>query len=195
MSSAIDIASNALLLIGDNPISSFTEPGAGARSASNLYPATKEMVLSYHPWSFALKEQELSRLSQAPDSRTGYKYAYQIPTDLIRLWEIMPNSNYVMVGQLIYSNETALLARYVYDVAESLMPAQMVKAMEYKLASELAISVAEDENKAQLYEQKARDQMAKASNIDSQGQPQKAIVSSPFVEARFGGSYGGSYFR
>ena len=30
MPSSIDIASNALLLIGDNPISSFDDPGAGA---------------------------------------------------------------------------------------------------------------------------------------------------------------------
>lgn len=188
MASAIDISSNALLLIGDQPISSFTEPGAGAQTAANLYPETKRMIMSYHPWSFALKEQELSQVSQSPDSRTGYKYAYQVPTDLIRLWEIMPYSNYKIVGQFIYSNEPALLARYVFDVPESNIPAHLVKAIEYKLASEFAISVTEDDGKAQLYEQKARDQLAKASNIDSQGQPQDAIKSSPFIEARFSGS-------
>jgi len=37
MASDIDIASNALVLIGDNPINSFTEPGAGATAAANLY--------------------------------------------------------------------------------------------------------------------------------------------------------------
>lgn len=194
MASAIDMSSNALLLIGDEPIAAFTEPGAGAQAAANLYPETKKMILSYHPWSFALKEQALSRLTQSPDDRTGYKYAYQIPTDLIRLWAIMPFSNYKIVGQFIYSNEPDLLARYVYDVAESLIPAHLVKAIEYQLASEFAISVTEDENKAKLYEQKARDQLAKASNVDSQGQPQEAIQSSPFIEARFRGSPERGYF-
>ena len=193
MSSSIDIASNALLLIGDNPISSFNDPGAGAQAAANLYPQTKEMVLSYHPWSFAMKHQELSRLSESPDSRTGYKYAFKTPTDLIRLWAIMPHSDYVIVGENILSNEPALLARYVYNVAESSIPAQLIKAMEYQMASEFSISVTEDENKAAFYQQKANLQLAKASNVDSQGQPQQSIVSSPFIEARRGG-FSGSYF-
>lgn len=189
MSSDIDMSSNALLLIGDEPISSFTDAGAGAQAAANFYPETKKMVLSYHPWSFALKEQELSRLSQEPDRRTGYRYAYQLPTDLIRLWEMMPYSNYKMVGEFIYSNHSSLFARYVYDAPESRFPAQLVKAIEYQLASEFAMSVTEDENKANFYEQKARDQLAKASNIDSQSQPQESMKSDPFTVARFGGSW------
>lgn len=188
MPSNIDIASNALLLIGDSPISSFNDPGAGAQAAANLYPQVKEMVLSYHPWSFALKEQDLSQLTQAPDTRTGYKYAYQIPTDLIRLWATFPNCDYVIVGQFLYSNEPSLMVRYVWDVEETKLPAHIVKAMEYQLASEFAISVTEDENKARLYEIKAQDQLAKASNIDSQGRPQQAIQDSPFIAARFSGA-------
>ncbi len=193
-SSAIDISSNALLLIGDEPISAFTEPGAGAKAAANLYPQTKEMVLSYHPWTFALKEQRLSRLTQTPDTLANYNYAYQLPTDLIRLWKIAPISDYVIIGDKLYSNEPELLARYIYDVPETMIPAHVVKAMEYQMASEFSISVTEDENKAQYYGQKAQLQLAKASNIDSQGQPQEPIVDSPFVDARFSGSFTQRYF-
>jgi len=57
MPSAIDFSSNALLLVGDNPISSFTEPGAGAQAAANLYPQVKQKLLAYTNWSFALKQQ------------------------------------------------------------------------------------------------------------------------------------------
>jgi len=188
-SSAIDISSNALLLIGDEPISSFTEPGAGAKAAANLYPQTKEMILGYHPWTFALKEQRLNRLTLTPDTLANYNYAYQLPTDLIRLWKIAPDSDYTIIGDKLYSNEPELLARYIYDVPETMIPAHLVKAMEYQMAAEFAISVTEDENKAQYYTQKAQLQLAKASNIDSQGQPQEPIVDSPFVEARFSGSF------
>jgi len=184
MASAIDMSSNALLLIGDNPINSFTEEGAGATAAANLYPATKEMVLSYHPWSFALKEQELSQLAQQPDERTNLKYAYQVPTDSIRIWEIFPHSYFEVVGKLIYSNEPSLLCRYVYDVPESLIPADLVKAIEYQLASEFSISVTEDENRHQIFERKAQMQMAKASTNDAQGHPINAVKDNPFVDAR-----------
>ena len=77
---------------------------------------------------------------------------------------------------------------------ETNIPAHLVKAMEYQMAAEFAIAVTEDENKASMYQQKANSQMAKASNIDSQGQPQQPIRSSPFVEARFQGSFTGNYF-
>lgn len=187
MASNIDIASNALILIGDNPINSFTEPGAGATAAANLYPNTYEFVLSEHPWTFATKEQKLNQLSQAPDPLTNYRYAYQIPTDMIRLWAVFPFSQYAIVDNLLYSNQSELLARYGYMPAESQLPPQFTKALEYKLASEFAISVTEDRVKAEYYEAKYRAAIAHARSVDSQGKPQVSIVDSPFVDVRRSG--------
>jgi hypothetical protein len=189
MASDIDIASNALILIGDNPISSFTEPGAGATAAANLYPDTYKQLLSEHPWTFALKEQKLNQLSQAPDALTNWKYAYQNPTDLIRYWSIMPFSNYAMVGSLTYSNQNELLARYVYAVAESQLPPHFQKALEYKLAADFALLVTEDVNKSQVFEQKYRTAISQARSIDSQSHPQVPIMDQPFTDVRQGGNY------
>jgi len=36
--------------------------------------------------------------------------------------------------------------------------------------------------------------LAKASSVDSQGQPQESITSSPFIEARFSGSHTQGFF-
>ena len=187
MPTSIDIASNALILIGDSPISSFDDPGAGATAASNLYAETYKGVLSEHPWSFALKELQLSRLSAQPDSETGYTYAFQIPSDMIRLWALFPHSNYTIIGGLIYSNQTELIARYVYQVSETSLPAHVVKSIEYKLASEFAMLVTEDAQKAGYYEQKYMESVAKAKSIDSQGRPQVSMIDSPFVYVRFSG--------
>ena len=151
MPSSISIASNALLLIGDNPISSFDDPGAGAKAAANLYPDTKKALLSEHPWSFAMKQQRLNRLSQVPDIITGYQFAFQLPTDLIRLWSVQDNAKYILVGTLLYSNQNQLLATYVFDVDETVLPPHFVKALEYTLASYFAISVTEANTMAKLY--------------------------------------------
>lgn len=185
MPTDIDIASNALLLIGDSSISSFTDPGAGAEVAGNLYSETYRMLLSEHPWSFALKEQELSLLTAVPDTRTNYSHAYQLPSDLIRLWAIYPNSDYAIVNDLLYSNNSAgLLSRYVHQVSEVQLPPHFTKAMEYKLASEFAMVVTEDTGKAQYYEQKYISQIASAMAIDAQQYPQVAIIDSPFTDVR-----------
>lgn len=187
MPTSIDIASNALLLIGDKPISSFTEAGAGATAAANLYDQTYEAVLSEHPWTFALKEQKLNKLSQSPDDLTNFNNAFQVPVDLIRLWAIFPHSNYTIVNNFLYSNENELLARYVFKVDELNLPPHVVKALEYKLAADFSISVTEDLKKHQLFEQKYRDMIAMARSIDSQQKPQVAIVDSPFIDVRTGG--------
>lgn len=187
MPTSIDIASNALILIGDEAISSFQDPGSGAEAAANLYPETYKQVLSEHPWTFALKEQQLSRLSAEPDDKTNYRYAFQLPADLIRLWAIMPHSDYTIVGSLLYSNQTELLSRYVYQVNETSLPAHIVKTLEYKLASDFAMLVTEDAQKAQYYEAKYLDMLGRAKSIDSQGRPPTPIIDSPFVDVRFGG--------
>jgi hypothetical protein len=188
MASSIEIVSNALILIGDNPISSFTEPGAGATAAANLYSDTYKQLLSEHPWSFALKEQKLNRLSQAPDSLTNWKYAYQNPTDLIRYWAVMPHSDYAIVGSYVYSNQAELLARYVFAVAESQLPPHFQKALEYKLAADFALLVTEDQNKSQIFEQKYRMAIGQARSIDSQSHPQQAIIDQPFTDVRNNGT-------
>lgn len=194
MASDIDMSSNALLLIGDDPISSFTEPGAGAQAAANLYPDTYRRVLSEHPWTFATKEQQLNKLSQTPDPLTNYQYAYQLPVDLIRLWAIFGDPNYTIVNGILYSNTgSGLLARYVYAVDEANLPPHFIKAMEYMLASDFAVSVTEDLTKAGYYEQKYKDAIAQARGIDSQGRPPTPIADRPFTDVRHSGSYSGPY--
>ena len=103
MTSKIDICSNALQLVGDNPISSFTESGSAAL-AENLYDQFYESQLSYHPWGFALKQQKLNLLTEKPDTMTNYSNAFQLPTDLVFLWNIQPFSRYEIIGDLLYSN-------------------------------------------------------------------------------------------
>jgi hypothetical protein len=190
MATAIDMASNALLLLGDNPISTLdgTEPGSGSLVAANLYEETYKSILSSYPWSFALKEQYLNRLSQTPDDETYYSYAFQIPSDTIRIWKVMSYNFYSIVGPYIYSNERTLLCRYIYRVNEAALPAHVVKAVEYKLAADFAVPVTEDQNKAQFYEQKYMLQVAQAQGIDSQNQPMKTIIDQPLNNVRYSGS-------
>jgi hypothetical protein len=192
MPSKIDIASNALLLIGDNPISSFDDPGAGAQVASGLYAENKKRLLSEHPWSFAFKQQRLNKLSQKPDPLTGYTNAFQLPTDLIRLWNIQSHSNYILVGDLLYSNEDQILATYLFDVDEINLPPHFVKALEYSLAADFAISVTEDNTLSGIFENKSIRTKTQAMAIDSQNRPQQSIIDSPLIDAHSGrGTRGG----
>lgn len=167
MATDISMASNALMLVGDAPINALSE----SQAAANLYAQTYEYVLSEHPWSFAMKEQYLSRLTATPDQETGYQYAFQMPSDCIRMWAVMPTVQYRIVGELLYANADKLLARYLYQVDETQLPPHAVEAIEYKLAAKFAIAVAEDENKSMLFERKYQDALGVAMAKDSQQHP------------------------
>lgn len=188
MTSSIDICSNALQLVGDNPINSFEEPGAGPQVAKSIYSRTKEKLLGSHPWSFALKQQRLSRLSQTPDKKTGYLYAFQLPTDLIRIWNMQNHSDYILINGLVYSNQKELLCTYIYDTAETALSPNFVAALEYALAADFAIAITENQSMNALYEQKSRSELSQAKFIDSQGRPQKGIIDSPLIDVRGGGN-------
>lgn len=187
MTSKIELINSALRLIGDDEIESLSDPGFGAQLADTIYLDTYESLLAEHPWSFAFKEQWLSRLSLSPDRETGYQYAYQAPVDMIRIWQLFGNSDYTIVGDKIYSNLNKILCRYIHKVAESQLPPHFAKAMTYKLAAEFAVPVTDNDNYAALYEQKYLMQVAKAMSIDSQNRPQVAIVDAPFIDVRNGG--------
>ena len=168
MATAISMASNALVLIGDDPINSLSDSVA----ASNLYDTTYEEVLSEHPWTFASRWQELNRLTAQPDIRTGYRYAFQIPSESIEFWGTDVDVDYgIFEGNLLYANVLSILGLYIFRPDETILPPLFVKAMEYRLASEFAISVAEDEEKMKLYQGLYEKKLNKAMAKDSQQKP------------------------
>lgn len=185
MTTAIKMASNALILLGEEVIQSLDDDTA----ASNLYDATYESLLGMDAWTFAMKEQDLSRNSTTPDTKTGFQYSFNLPSDLIRIWQMMPHSDYVVIGNEVQSNESSLRLRYIYRVPESNLPAHFVKLVEYKLASEFAISVSEDPSRAEYFEKKFRGQLNQARKIDAQGVPVQPIKDAPFINPYYSDVY------
>lgn len=190
MPTAVSLANNALILIGDEGISSFDEPGAGAKAAASLYQSTYEMIIACHPWSFAFCERRLSQLVERPPEDTYWEYSYQMPPDLLRLWRVIPWSDYLILGHELRSNYHELWAQYTTLVDESILPPTLAKAIEYKLAAEFAGLVTESDQKSQLFEQKYNETISAAKTIDSQNRPQTGIVDSPFTQVRYTGYSG-----
>ena len=80
---ALALCSRALIKIGAQPIASLDEGTAEAEVAANLYPATRDAMLSLHPWSFATGQESLPRLAAVPAA--DFQYAFQLPTGFLRV--------------------------------------------------------------------------------------------------------------
>lgn len=184
MEKKIEICSNALLLLGHRPISSFNEPGSGPLLSENLWEPSYRNFLSINPWSFAKKYQELGRL---PDEypTPDYKYQYQIPSDFIRIDTTVPVSDYQIFEDKLFSNSPALGLEYYYMVREELLPPYAVRALEYYMASVLALPLTMDNKKAEMYIKLYNTQLQVAMSTDAQSQPPKGFTSLPTVDVRY----------
>lgn len=86
----INLTNTALIQIGENPITSFTDFTDVSNAASICWNSSRQFLLSTYPWSFAEKWQQFAQLDPAslpggvvPGQAT--LYAYQVPAECIRL--------------------------------------------------------------------------------------------------------------
>ena len=98
----IDICARALVMIGAQPISSFSDGSTEALVASNVYTDVTEASLTRHRWRFATTQGTLSLLSNTPTGR--YAYAYQMPTSPAVLQIISVTVNDYVIPYSRYQN-------------------------------------------------------------------------------------------
>lgn len=182
MATDVSMCSNALLLIGHGTINSFSDPGAGARAASNLYQTVFEDAITSHSWRFAMGKVALSKLVDVPLNE--WKNAFQLPGDLLLVYRTFPRSTFDIYDDKLYTDNEEVEIDYWYTPAETKLPPYFVKLMQYLLASEFAISVTDNRTLADTYAAAAEKQMLIAINRDSQGRTNNAIESAPLIEVR-----------
>jgi hypothetical protein len=179
---AISICSNALMLLGHDPITSFDEEGIGAKVASNFYESSLRSKLADYNWKFATKKTTLSKLAQTPIN--GWDYVYQLPTDHIRTITTYPHSDYEILGDKIYSSTDDLQLDYVHRVDETYFPPAFREMVELYLAAKWAIPVTENSTAGNMYYNLYVKQIKKAKAIDSLESPNKAATEAATLPVR-----------
>ncbi len=84
MPTKIDLISNALILIGDNPINSVIGDSRAQTVAANLYDNIVQNELTKHRWGFARRKAQLSLLVDEPID-DDWRSIYQLPSELLVL--------------------------------------------------------------------------------------------------------------
>lgn len=181
-SSKLDMISAALVLIGDKPLSSLDADRVAATVAAQLYDSTLENALTGYRWRFATGKASLAQLTDTP--LNDYSYAYQLPSDLLYVQRVFPTSDYELFEDNLYSNLSSVQIDYTYRPPESELPAYFVKAMEYELAAQFAISVTDSMTYFERYRAEADLAWKQARFKDSSQRPNRAIIRNPFVDVR-----------
>ncbi len=184
----VDICARALVMIGAQPITSFSDGTTEAIVAKNLYEDTVRDLLTRHRWRFTSGQAQLSRRIDVP--LDSWDAAYQLPANLLVLHDLTVNGYNVVYDRyqnLAYCNaDTAdvVVANYTFRAEEDLWPPYFISLVEVYLASLFAYAVANQIQTADYLDKKALRQLALARNIDSQQQTTRKMDLSLFTRVR-----------
>lgn len=185
MASDVEIANNALSMLGDDPITSLADDTERARLVNRIYPQTRDAVLRSHPWNCAITRATLGRLSTAP--AFGWLYQYALPTDPYCLRVLALNDDeacadsgdeFKVEGKALLTNTTTANIRYIQRITD---PAQydalLYEALSAKLAAKMAYPITKSQATAQAMLATYNGMLREARTIDGQeGSPDKQDV-------------------
>lgn len=202
MATDVSIASEALILLRANTISSLSDDSNEGEILNTLYPDFVEHILGMYPWSFAMKKRQLNQDSTAPIAE--YTYSHIIPAEALLIWTVFQDTSTRPVrdydiygvegGRRIYSNYSTLYADYTVYTDENNWPPYFRNFAKHALAAYIAVPVTGNQSLADQYNRLAYGSLnsngkgglfSQAAAIDSKQKRNEYLYSSPLTEARF----------
>lgn len=192
---AIDICNASLALLGEPPITGFNDQTNAEKQCELLYGMSKDAVLRGHPWNCAEKSAILAALVETPPFE--FDAVYQLPTDCIRALRLYETAEpwRIVAGRKLATSASPV--QLIYTAAITSVPqmdAQLVQAIIYHLAAQMAVVLP---NKASMHAQLMQafeNVLRNARSADGQeGTPLVLSRQDAFKNART--SYRGSWLN
>ena len=188
--SDVQICSNALLMIGQRPISSLTDStgtlGDSVLLAANLWPMVRAAVLRSHPWNSAMK-----RVTLAPDTVApafDWSYAFTLPGDCLRVWTIGTDNEapewFVENGKILLDDAICYL-RYMFDNTDATTYDSMLTlAMTSGMAAAMAYAVTKSQTQQDAMIKLHQFHLKQARTVDGQEGTGENSPDSPLITVR-----------
>ena len=160
----VTVCNKALLFLGAEPITSFTDGTPGANACANIYEDTKKMTLAMYRWSFTIAKQQLARDVDTPNSE--WTYQYLLPNDILNAvpeavrttsspggqlfknWEMAQSAGQYSV---LMTDATEIHIDYQRLVGDGNMPSYFIQLLGYQMAWHLAEVMTDQTTKAEYW--------------------------------------------
>lgn len=177
MPNSLQVINRGLVRLGVAPFASLSIRDAQSIVAETVYQEVKETALAEFPWSFALRETDLPKLSvPREDARwTEYEHTYQLPNDTIRVLGLLSFDSFRLTGDQLHTDDKEARLIYVANVDEATWPEFFARVVAYDFAGSVAISITDDSRRADLMYTQAELARRRARSIDSQQTPHTVL--------------------
>ena len=193
MASTVDICNGALNQLGATTILSLTEDSKNARLCNSRYTQVRDSVFRSHPWNCLQKRIELAQDTTTP--AWGFKYAYTLPADCLRLLRILDyDSNYKVEGRKILSNTETMKILYVSRVTDpNEYDESLRETLSAALSADIAFAVTSNNTTAtnmyNLFQDKLKDarfvDSTEGQNVEQDLGMADVIDAGTFINSRF----------
>ena len=190
MGSKVDLANEALLLLGANTITSFTDNDSNAVLVNRFYDSERDALLRSHRWNCAVTTANLALLDGTPI--IDWEYKFTLPTDpyCLRVLDVRTVTgdiklDFAVQGRELLTEETAVDITYIQRLIDtmlydSLLYQALVFRMAWKLSFPITRSSGVMQQMAQLYDAVVRDARA----VDSQEGTPETIETETLTDLR-----------
>ena len=159
----------------------------GVNAINGSYNRQYRLALSSYDWSFAKKQQTLTR-----SNATGkYKYYYTIPLDSIYIRGIYTDEScektidrYERNGDKIYTDEANMYIIYTSEINEQELPAYFTEYFIYMLARKNCTKITGDKDLLQEMMNSEQTAYSIAKNTDIKQQEVRILPTGAFVDVR-----------
>lgn len=185
--SDIALCSRALIRLGAQPITSFSDGTAESEIAGALFGVVRDSLLSAYGWSFALGQANLSLLESPP--LADYQYAFQLPADFLRAMSAGAGGrgrglNYRITRNVLHTNAESATLTYIFRPSEEEFPPYFNAVLISKLSAEFCIPVTENTSRAETLTRMADLEFQRARQIDAQQDSPVQIEDFSLIKAR-----------
>jgi len=190
MGSKVDLANEALLLLGANTITSFTDNDSNAVLVNRFYASERDALLRSHRWNCALTTANLASLVDTPI--IDWEYKFTLPTDpyCLRVLDVRTVTgdiklDFAVQGRELLTEESAIDITYIQRLEDTMLyDSLLYQALVFRMAWKLAFPVTRSstvmQQMAQLYDAIVRDARA----VDSQEGTPETIETDALTDLR-----------
>ena len=197
----LSICSDALIMLGAKPLSSFSEGTDAAQICDRLYDDIRDSTIGMHPWTFSFKKTQLARTTTTPVNE--FKYEYQLPGDRLNNVRAVFTSGtsgarptqygWEVMGDKLLSSEEEIYVDYQYPTPEAELPTYFIQLLKYMMAWNIAETVTDQITKADYFKTQAVGTPSEnmrggffrvATSIDSQNRQTEAIEDYSLISVR-----------
>jgi hypothetical protein len=190
MASKVDLANEALLMLGANSITSFTDNDSNAVLVNRFYDGERDAVLRGHRWNCAINTANLASLSDTPIIDWAYKFTLPTNPYCLRVLDVRTVTgdiklNHEVQGRELFTEESTVDITYIQRLEDtSLFDALLYQALVFRMAWKLAYPITRSHpvmsQMGSMYESVVRE----ARTIDSQEGTPEEIATDALTDLR-----------